>query len=166
MTISQRWRQSWRSGPGLLGVLAALACTPAAPSASAPAGAAQPASAGQSTPGAATATAPPQPATLRLHLPSRSTSYLPWYLAIERGYFKEQNLDVEILQAPGATGVQAMVAGEMQFSGAASSAVPAIAQGTPLKAVYVESAKANSWFTTRPEIRTLQDLKGKRVVVP
>jgi len=108
----------------------------------------------------------PQPAQLRLHLPSRSTSYLPWYIAIERGYFKEQSLEVEIMQAPGTIGVKAMVAGEMDFSGAATSAIPAIAQGTPLKVVFVQSAKPNYWFTTRPEIQALQDLKGIRVVVP
>jgi ABC-type nitrate/sulfonate/bicarbonate transport system substrate-binding protein len=171
MTPSRSWLRSLRTLPALLGAALAVACAQPAPQASAPpppAPAASPAVAG-SAPQAAAAPAPsptPQPVSLRLHLPSRSTSYLPWYLAIERGYFQEQNLNVEILQAPGAMGVQAMVAGEMHFSGAASSAIPAIAQGTPLKAVYVQSAKANYWFTTRPEIRTLQDLKGKRVVVP
>src|SRR4051794_23734992 len=49
----------------------------------------------------------PQLVQLRLHLPSRSTSYLPWYVAIERGYFKEQSLEVEIMQAPGTIGVKA-----------------------------------------------------------
>src|SRR5581483_1038580 len=108
----------------------------------------------------------PAPSKLNLHLPSRSTSYLPWYIAIERGYFQEQNLEVTILQAPGAVGVQALVAGEMQFTGAATSAIPAIAQGTPLNVVFVQSGKPNYWLTTRPEINTLQDLKGKRIVVP
>jgi NitT/TauT family transport system substrate-binding protein len=166
-------RGAGRIGPALLGMALALACAQPAAPASAPVGErpatpAPPAAAGPAAGGEeARAPAPSPPsASLRLHLPSRSTSYLPWYLAIERGYFQEQNLNVEILQAPGATGVQAMLAGELQFSGAASSAIPAIAQGTPLKVVYVQSAKANYWFTTRPEIRTLQDLKGKRVVVP
>jgi ABC-type nitrate/sulfonate/bicarbonate transport system substrate-binding protein len=173
MSAMPWWRRRSPVVLALLGVALALACEPPTPQASAPAGerpvAAAPAGAAGQAPGgraAPAAPAPPQPASLRLHLPSRSASYLPWYLAIERGYFQEQNLNVEILQAPGATGVQALVAGEMHFSGAASSAIPAIAQGTPLKAVYVQSAKANYWFTTRPEIRTLRDLKGKRVVVP
>ncbi|HLH21189.1 MAG TPA: ABC transporter substrate-binding protein [Chloroflexota bacterium] len=158
--VWSEWRRSLPLAPALLGLALAVACAPPASPASAPTGEQ---AAGAAGPAAAPA---PAPVSLRLHLPSRSTSYLPWYLAIERGYFQEQNLDVEILQAPGATGVKALVAGEMQFSGAASSAVPAIAQGTPLKVIYVQSAKANYWFTTRPEINTLQDLKGKRVVVP
>jgi ABC-type nitrate/sulfonate/bicarbonate transport system substrate-binding protein len=41
-----------------------------------------------------------------------------------------------------------------------------MAQGAGLKVIFVQSGKANYWFTTRPEINTLQDLKGKRVVVP
>jgi NitT/TauT family transport system substrate-binding protein len=168
MTAPCSWRARLRPLLALLAVALALACAPPTPPASAPAGerptAASPAAAAQAP--AAQTPPTPQPASLRLHLPSRSTSYLPWYVAIEQGYFKEQNLDVEILQAPGAIGVKALVAGEMQFSGASSSAVPAIAQGTPLKVIFVQSAKANYWFTTRPEINTLHDLKGKRVVVP
>jgi NitT/TauT family transport system substrate-binding protein len=165
----------------------ALACAPAggrspAPAAPAPA-AQQPAAPAAQPPAAASAQQPAAPAAqpaaqqapaapapefakLNLHLPSRSTSYLPWYVAIERGYFKEQNLEVEILQAPGSVGVKALVAGEMHFSGAASSAIPGIAQGAELKVLWVQSAKPNYWFTTRPEIRTLQDMKGKRIVVP
>ncbi len=119
---------------------------------------------GRSAPPAPSST--PELVKLTIHLPSRSTSYLPWYIAIERGYFQEQNLDVQILQAPGTVGVQALVAGQMDFTGAAGSAIPAIAQGTPLKVVYVQSGKPNYWLTTLPEINTLQDLKGKRIVVP
>jgi NitT/TauT family transport system substrate-binding protein len=103
---------------------------------------------------------------LKLHLPSVSTSYLPWYLAIERGYIAEQNLDVEIVQATGTVGTKALVAGEMDFSGAASSALPAVAKGAPLKVVFAQSARANYWLIARPEIKTLADLKGKRIVVP
>ena len=153
-----------------LALVLAAACAPAGGRSAAPAAPAsapqQPASAAQPAAPAAQQAPAPQFAKLNLHLPSRSTSYLPWYVAIERGYFKEQNLEVEILQAPGAIGVKALVAGEMHFTGAASSAIPAMAQNTPLKVVYVQSGKPNYWFTTRPEIRTLQDLKGKRVVVP
>jgi NitT/TauT family transport system substrate-binding protein len=182
--VCGRWRRSVVQS--LMGLSVALglglACAPAAAPRPAPSGqttapAAPQAAVGSggaaggsaSAPGnqpAAAPTSAPEFAKLNLHLPSRSTSYLPWYLAIERGYFKEQNLDVEILQAPGAIGVKALVAGEMHFTGAATSAIPAMAQGTPLKVVYVQSGKPNYWFTTRPEIRTLRDLKGKKVVVP
>ena len=41
-----------------------------------------------------------------------------------------------------------------------------MAQGAGLKVSCAHPGKANYWFTTRPEINTLQDLKGKRVVVP
>jgi len=148
-----------------LACLALFACAPAAPTAERAAPATQSAPSAAST-GAPAPSAPSAPTALKLHLPSRSTSYLPWYIAIEQGYFKEQGLDVEIVQATGTVGIQALLAGEMQFSGAASSAVPAIARGAPLKVVYAQSGRANYWLVAKPEIKTLADLKGKRIVVP
>ncbi len=121
-------------------------------------------SAGNSSGAAVAAT--PEPVKLRLHLPSRSTSYLPWYLAIDRGYFQEQNLDVEIVQAAGSAGLAALLAGEVQFSGTLSAGIPAMAQGADLKVLFVQSPRANYWLTTRTDINNLHDLKGKRIVVP
>ena len=140
-----------------LGLGLAGACGPAG---SAPAGQAG------SAPAGVPAARPPEIVQLRLHVPSRSTSYLPWYLAIEQGYFQEQNLAVELIQSPGTTGLAALIAGEVQFSANVSAGIPALAQGAGLKVIFIQSGKANYWFTTRPEINTLQDLKGKRVVVP
>src|SRR4051794_27822566 len=118
----------WARG-GLTGIAVGLTllagCAPAAP-ATRPAATASPAASAPQAPGgqeafavapAATAgspasppaTATPELPKIRFHVPSRSTSYLPWYLAIERGYFREQNLDVELFQVPGTTGYQAMI---------------------------------------------------------
>src|SRR5687767_15120086 len=82
---------------------------------------------------AAPARPPAEPVRLKFHFPSRSTSYLPWYVAIERGYFREAGLDVEMLQAPGTVGVQALIAGEMDFSASTTRPMVAIARGVPLK---------------------------------
>jgi NitT/TauT family transport system substrate-binding protein len=103
---------------------------------------------------------------LKFHVPSRSTSYLPWYIALEQGYFREQNLDVELLQVAGTTGYQAMIGGEMDLSGAGSLAFPALARGNRTTVIFAQSGRANYWLVARPEIQTLADLRGKRVVVP
>jgi NitT/TauT family transport system substrate-binding protein len=108
----------------------------------------------------------PQPVKLKFHVPSRSTSYLPWYIAIEEGYFREQNIDVELVQIAGTTGYQAMIGGEMDLSGAGSLAFPAMARGSHTTVIFAQSGRANYWLVTRPDIRTLADLRGKRIVVP
>jgi NitT/TauT family transport system substrate-binding protein len=103
---------------------------------------------------------------LKFHVPSRSTSYLPWYIATDRGYFAEQGLDVELVQVAGTTGYQAMIGGEMDLSGAGSLAFPAMARGSHTTVIFAESGRANYWLVARPEIQTLADLRGQRIVVP
>src|SRR5712692_2012467 len=94
------WRTRGATTSLALALLLGLACgAPAAPGPSA-------APLASGAPAAAAPAAPPTPApvALKFHVPSRSTSYLPWYIAIERGYFREQNLDVELLQIAATTG--------------------------------------------------------------
>src|SRR3954452_6448230 len=77
-----------------------LACAAPPP---APAPAVPPADAAAAPlPAPAAPARPADPVRVRYAVPSRSTSYLPWYLAIEQGYFREQGLEVELLQMPGA----------------------------------------------------------------
>ncbi len=106
------------------------------------------------------------PAKINFHLPSRSTSYLPWYIAQEKGYFKEQSLTVEFVQANSTVGIDSLISGETQFTGAASAAMAALGRGAALKTVFIESARANYWLTTKPDIKTLADLRGKVIVTP
>jgi ABC-type nitrate/sulfonate/bicarbonate transport system substrate-binding protein len=148
-----------------LALLVSLAC--GAPAATAP----QPAPVASGAPvvvasPAAAAQPPPPPAKIKFHVPSRSTSYLPWYIATEQGYFREQGLDVELVQIAGTTGYQAMIGGEMDISGAGSLAFPAMARGSHTTVIFAESGRANYWLVTRPDIQTLADLRGKRIVVP
>ena len=40
---------------------------------------------------------------------THSVFYAPWYAAIENGYFKDQNIDIEVLLTPGADKVATSV---------------------------------------------------------
>src|SRR5690348_3053060 len=92
----QAWRARGLAASVALALLLGLACASPAPGPSAaPAASGAPLAAVPATPPT------PEPVKLKFHVPSRSTSYLPWYIAIERGYFQEQNLDVELLQLAG-----------------------------------------------------------------
>jgi NitT/TauT family transport system substrate-binding protein len=106
------------------------------------------------------------PTKVNFHLPSRSTSYLPWYIAQEKGYFKEQNLAVDFVQANSTVGIDSLISGETQFTGAASAAMAALGKGAALKTVFIQSARANYWVTAKPNVKTLADLKGKVIVTP
>jgi NitT/TauT family transport system substrate-binding protein len=90
--------------------------------------------------------------------------YAPYFLGIDKGYFAEGGLDVELVQAGGGTATPALMSGQVQFSSSSGSAVSAIIKGAPLRVV-MTLAVSLPWklWATAPEITSLKDLKGKPV---
>ena len=57
-----------------------------------------------------------------------------------------------------------MLGGDVQFTGAGSSALVSIARGnTPLKVVVATNDRVLQWLVTRPEITSAKELKGKKI---
>lgn len=92
--------------------------------------------------------------------------YAPYFLAVQKGYFASQGLDVALMQAGGGTATPALIAGSVQFSSSSGSAITAILRGAKLKVV-MTLAVSLPWrlWATSPAIKTLQDLKGQPVGV-
>ena len=53
-----------------------------------------------------------------------NTADAPLYIAQERGYMKEEGLDLKLVFMQNAAGLQALIANQVQFSGSGSSARP------------------------------------------
>jgi NitT/TauT family transport system substrate-binding protein len=113
-----------------------------------------------------TPTARAQSAKVRAVYPAVDVQYLPASLAQARGFFKEENLDVElIVMRGGPLGVQAVVSGNIDFVMQFGSVFPAIWNGADLK---ILAQMTNALFFSlivRPEIQKLADLKGRKVGV-
>src|SRR5262249_59703612 len=63
-----------------------------------------------------------------------------------------------------APGLQALTAGNVQFSGSGSSALVAISKGgAPLKTVLAVNDQVLQWVVVRPNINSLKDLKGGKI---
>ena len=92
--------------------------------------------------------------------------YAPYFLGIEKGYFAEAGLEIELVQAGGGTATPALMSGQVQFSSSSGSAVSAIIKGAPLRVV-MTLAVALPWklWATAPDITSLADLKGRPVGV-
>ncbi len=91
----------------------------------------------------------------------------PLWVASDLGLFKKYGLDLEpVFIAGGATRTAAISAGEVQFGvDAAVSPITAAVLGADVTLVATYYNK-NPWvFIARPEIRTPQDLKGKKIGV-
>src|SRR5258705_12667459 len=99
-------------------------------------------------------------------LPSKSLQFIVFPLAKERGYMSEEGIDLNTVVMASTTGLQAVVAGEMDFTGSGSSALVAVAQSNaPLKTVFAVNDQVLQWLIARPPYGALKDLKGKKIAV-
>jgi NitT/TauT family transport system substrate-binding protein len=87
----------------------------------------------------------------------------PW-VAKEQGFFVEEGLDVEIITFEGGVYViRNVVNGSLDAGGGAgAAAIVSAARKAGIKAVYAPAPKFSSTLTARSNIKTLQDLRGKR----
>jgi NitT/TauT family transport system substrate-binding protein len=82
----------------------------------------------------------------------------------EKGFYREEGLDVRPIQAGMLPGIQGLVGGSFDFSQILGQGAGAILRGVPLKIVMVFDTRPLNWLFARKEIRSLQDLKGGKQI--
>jgi ABC-type nitrate/sulfonate/bicarbonate transport system substrate-binding protein len=147
----------------LVGVVVAGLLAGCSPSQPAPAGPVPPGA----LPGAAGAAAAPTPAPIKLRagFTSISGTMAPLWAGQEAGYFAREGLEIEIYSFPsGNEGVQALMAGEVDFLQIAGATTVSAALGggdTLVLATMVKTLVQS--LVARPEITRPDDLRGKGV---
>jgi len=101
---------------------------------------------------------------VRVHSPSFDISVIPLYIAKDKGYFSDEGLDSLFILAADNIGVQALIAGEFDFSASATGASRASARNIPLKILLAHTFKPGFWIYAREDIRPTQ-LKGKKLAI-
>jgi ABC-type nitrate/sulfonate/bicarbonate transport system substrate-binding protein len=83
------------------------------------------------------------------------------FIAREKGYFREEGFDPQLIRMSANAAIVAGVAGELDALGSVGSAVRGIIRGAPLRVVSVDLRRPIFWLVSRTEFRTAKDLKGK-----
>lgn len=80
---------------------------------------------------------------LRMTIPVHAFVFYPVYVAVDKGYFKEAGIDMEVIPTQGdGPDVDALIAGSVQFTTSTPNRLlTAYEQGKPLKAVMAVSSK-------------------------
>lgn len=103
---------------------------------------------------------------VRMTIPVVAASFAPYLIALEKGYYTQEGLDVHRITAQGSVATAALLSGAVEVSTSSSAALSAILRGAPFKIVYTMMDRPDyQLWSTRPELKTLQDLKGKNVGV-
>ncbi|MGE5216195.1 MAG: ABC transporter substrate-binding protein [Chloroflexota bacterium] len=108
---------------------------------------------------------PVESATLRVAIPGLSY-VIAAIEAKEKGYYREENLDVELVHMPVGLGVNALIAGNVDFAAMGSGLFSAILGGAPLRIIMNSFQRPLFFLYGSSELKTLGDLKGKRIGVP
>ncbi len=104
--------------------------------------------------------------TITVVLPSKAFQFAIFPIAKERGYMKEEGIDLNIVFMQSTPGLQAVLSGEAQFTGSGSSALVAVTKGdAPLKTVLAINNQVLQWLMVRPRYKSLKELNGKKIVV-
>lgn len=97
---------------------------------------------------------------IKITSPSRSIAFSDIYVAVDRGFFREEGLEAELVQARPDLAIAGMVVGEVDVDTAAGGAANAAERGMPIKIVAVTLYRPLFWLVTRPEYKSIAELKG------
>jgi ABC-type nitrate/sulfonate/bicarbonate transport system substrate-binding protein len=85
----------------------------------------------------------------------------PLIVARENKIFEQLGLAVELINIPPTIAVTALVSGDIQYVAFAGTALNAAVRGLPVKLVMVYNDRPLFSLMSKPELRSLRELKGK-----
>ena len=102
---------------------------------------------------------------IRVGLPSLALTYMPFYVAQEKGFLKKAGLEAEFIQMNTGIQPQAIIGGNINFFPSLATGISAAVAGLPL-VVVLNFYNFTPWMlVTSKDINKPQDLIGKKVAI-
>jgi NitT/TauT family transport system substrate-binding protein len=102
---------------------------------------------------------------IRIAIPGYNITQIAFFVAKERGFFKDEGLDVELVQMTGTLANVALMSGEVPFTSVPTAAMTANLRGANLRVLFTTFERPLFWLYSRPQIREVKDLKNRKVGV-
>lgn len=102
-------------------------------------------------------------ASVRIAYVSRSILDMPYVIARDRGFFREEGLEVEFIFMKAIQTVQAMLAGGVDFGTATGTAISAAVNGADVRVVFALTDKPSFDMIALPNIASVQQMRGKKL---
>ena len=103
---------------------------------------------------------------VRVSFATLSAAYMDEITAMEKGYFREEGLMIEVYRAPGGVATPGLLSGQFHFSTSASSSLSAAVRGGPIKLVYTNLSRPSySLVSIKSDINSAKDLVGKKIAI-
>jgi NitT/TauT family transport system substrate-binding protein len=98
-------------------------------------------------------------------IPALGISSGSFIVAKEAGFYRDEGLDVDLVVMRGAPAIQALIGGTVPFASSGGAGLLPIVRGAPLKIVFTTFYRPMFWLYSRPEIRSVDELRGKKIGV-
>jgi len=92
---------------------------------------------------------------------SSGITSIEFFIAKEKKFFQEEGLEPLLIQMSANTAIAAEVTGELTGLSSVGSAIRGIQRGAPLRVVSVSLRRPIFWLVSRPEYKSVKELKGK-----
>jgi len=100
---------------------------------------------------------------VRMGSSSTNVSFLALYTALNRGFFKDEGIDLEIVFMPANLASTAVLNGDLDYNGAVTGTIGAAVQGRPMKVLLFTVSKPLLFLMGQKNITDLKQLKGKKI---
>ena len=108
-----------------------------------------------------------QPAleTVRIGIPGKLVDFSPFYVGIKTGIHRSEGLEPQFIVMRSGIIIPALLSGELDYTTIYGSTIRSAVSGLPLKVIATLITKQSFFLYAQPEIKRVQDLKGKRIAI-
>jgi NitT/TauT family transport system substrate-binding protein len=103
---------------------------------------------------------------VRAAYPSANVQFLPAFVSQEKGFYKREGLDAELISVRNAvTAVQALIGNQIHFIFSVGPQMPSIWEGSDIILLAQQVGRPTFSMVVTPDIHKATDLKGKKIGV-
>jgi ABC-type nitrate/sulfonate/bicarbonate transport system substrate-binding protein len=101
----------------------------------------------------------------KVAMPSTTQAVLAFTTARDKGYYRAEGLEVELILMSAPIASRALLSGDVAVATVGGAGLPPVLRGSPLKFLFTTYNRPMFWLYAKPEIRAVDGLKGRRVGV-
>jgi NitT/TauT family transport system substrate-binding protein len=102
---------------------------------------------------------------VKVAIPSTTQAVLPFMIARDKGYYRAEGLDAELILMSAPIASRALLSGDVAVATVGGAGLPPVLRGSPFKFLFTTYNRAMFWLYAKPEIRDVKGLKGRRIGV-
>jgi NitT/TauT family transport system substrate-binding protein len=102
---------------------------------------------------------------IKIAIPSTTQAVLAFTIARDKGYYRAEGLDAELILMSAPIASRALLSGDVAVATVGGAGLLPVLRGSPFKFLFTTYNRAMFWLYAKPEIRDVKGLKGKRVGV-